>query len=156
MIKLIISAFLVALLVLFASWAIIKEGHKRLQKHNWRWFRSEQQKNEDGLLRDLLQDITDKTDDWFIVDNFLSYGSNSPLLANNKKNIGVLCARDDDRVIVHLNLRQTGTFQEQNEDTIRISISGEHAREFISKAYTIVNPRNRELTFFRNRLQERL
>lgn len=153
--KIIITIFALGLLVLVALFAIHFIQAKRKEKSKISPLLAENRKKEEKLLEDLLKDIRENTDDWFILDNILHYGD-APIITNDRRSIGILFNLQQSSMMIHLNLKRLQKFTVEEDDTVVMDMRGDHVTEFIHKAERYIDRRGRELEFFRKKLKERL
>jgi len=107
--------------------------------------------SEKELLDKLVKDIRANTDNWFMHDR-VGMGH---LLANNKRNIGITY-HESDRLTILLNLDATTDFKEHEENTVKISIRGDHVKKFLTEAEQLIDKRGNELRFFGDEFDKRI
>ena len=107
---------------------------------------------EKDLLSKMLKDIQEDKDAWFLHDRT---GHGTHLLANDKKSIGIVY-QGTDRLTILLNLKATTDFQEHEHNTVKISISGEHAKKFLTQAEQLIDKRGSEIRFFKDEFDKRI
>ena len=154
-IKGIVALVAVIILLLLAFSSIGNLRAKRKEKSKISPLLAENRKKEEKLLEELLKDIRDNTDDWFIIDNLMTYGD-APIITNDRRGIGILFNLQQSSIMIHLNLKRLQKFTVEDDDTVVMDMRGDHVTEFIHKAERYIDRRGRELEFFRNKLKEKL
>ncbi len=153
--KIIVTLLALGLLAVVVGFMLSVARAKRKEKSKISPLLAENRKKEEKLLEDLLKDIRENTDDWFIMDNVLHYGD-APIITNDRRSIGVLFNLQQSSIMIHLNLKRLQKFTVEEDDTVVIDMRGDHVTEFIHKAERYIDRRGRELEFFRKKLEERL
>ena len=108
-------------------------------------------KREKDLLAKIIKDIRENTDAWFLHDR-VGMGH---LLANNTKCMGIVYQSTDNLTIL-LNLKAVTDFKEHEENTVKISIRGDHAKKFLTEAEQLIDKRGNELRFFGDEFDKRI
>lgn len=127
--------------------------HRALKKKGISPLQASHRKKEEGLLKELLCDITKNRNDWFLVHDH--YDAGSTFLINDRKCIGLLY-RKVDLVQVHLNLKTMTKFTQDDPDTVVLGMSGLHVQKFLTTAERIIDKRGNELEFFKDKLHRQL
>ena len=107
---------------------------------------------EQTFIANLLEDIRINTDEWFLMEN-VGMGS---IIANDHKNIGIVYSSTGENATIILNLDNLNKFDKQNEDTVKISVYGEHIKKFLISAEDLIDRRGHEIAFFQDELEKRL
>ena len=145
---------LVLLFGLYRLVSIAINAYKHRQKT--RPAQVKNRKKEKQFIENVLADIRTNSDDWFLMDDVTSnIGSNS-ILANDKKNIGIVYHSSSSTMTVLLNLDDLQEFDKVAADTVKLTVTGEHVKNFLRKAEDVIDRRGREIDYFRDELGKRL
>lgn len=109
---------------------------------------------EKKFLDELLADIRVNTSEWIIIDDAVNIGC---LIANDKKSIGIIYGGGGTSTTILLNLDKLfDGFDKNYEDTVKISMQGEHVKRFLQTAENLIDKRGKEISFFEKELKRRL
>ena len=109
---------------------------------------------EQEFIKNLLEDIRTNTDDWFLMSEAIS--DQATLLANDRKGIGIVYTNNNGNATILLNLDGLRKFDKFAEDTVKISVHGDHVKDFLLAAEDIIDRRGKEIAFFQEELEKRL
>lgn len=146
-----ICAALALIWGMYASWKKVYSMY--LTKKNITPIQAKNKSKEMKFLENMLDDVRKNTDDWFLVEDVTS--GFSMLLANDKKNIGIVYNGHESMTIL-LNLENLTEFDRLRDDTVKLSVAGDHVKTFLITAEEIIDRRGREIQFFQDELEKRL
>lgn len=111
---------------------------------------------EKQFLANLLEDVRINTSEWFVIDDVIVMGQGR-LLANDKKNIGIVYGNQGGSATILLNIEKLNEpFSKDNEDTVKLSVQGSHVKSFLDTAEQLIDKRGNEIAFFESELGKRL
>ena len=150
-----ISIAIIAVIVIV--WVVFSFGRQALSAYTTKKsitpIQEKNKRRETTFLDNMLSDIRKNTDDWFLVEDVAS--GYSMLLANDRKNIGIVYNGHESMTIL-LNLENLTEFDKLREDTVKLSVAGDHVKKFLTTAEEIIDRRGREIQFFQDELEKRL
>lgn len=112
-------------------------------------------RKEKEMLKFLLDDIQENTNDWFLSHDHAIAGG--LCLVNDRKNIGLVYRHTDiSQLIIYMNLRSLMNFSLTEADTAVLHINGPHVKRFITHAEETIDKRGNELEFFKGEIEKRL
>jgi len=151
----IIVASVVVLLGAYGLLILFKKAlSKYLMKRSVRPAQIKNKNKEQEFIKDLLEDIRTNTDDWFLMSEAIS--DQATLLANDRKGIGIVYTNNNGNATILLNLDGLRKFDKFAEDTVKISVHGDHVKDFLLAAEDIIDRRGKEIAFFQEELEKRL
>lgn len=151
----IIVASVVVLLGAYGLFVLFKKAlSKYLMKRSVRPAQIKNKNKEQEFIKDLLEDIRTNTDDWFLMSEAIS--DQATLLANDRKGIGIVYTNNNGNATILLNLDGLRKFDKFAEDTVKISVHGDHVKDFLLAAEDIIDRRGKEIAFFQEELEKRL
>lgn len=142
------------------GWWMYLVGKHLLAKHRMRSsitpLQAQNLNREKDLLTQLLKDIQINTNEWFVIDDAITMGQGR-LLANDKKNVGIVYGNGAKSATILLNLDKLNEgFIRTNEDTVKMQVSGSHVKNFLDKAEHLIDKRGNEISFFKSEIEKRL
>jgi len=151
----IIVASVVVLLGAYGLLILFKKAlSKYLMKRSVRPAQIRNKHKEQEFIKNLLEDIRTNTDDWFLMSEAIS--DQATLLANDRKGIGIVYTNNNGNATILLNLDGLRKFDKFAEDTVKISVHGDHVKDFLLAAEDIIDRRGKEIAFFQEELEKRL
>ena len=124
----------------------------KLDKHN--------KVKEIGVLNTLLFDLKENTHDWTYTG--YNYSTMRDInIVNDVKNIAIIIPgsgpmRTMADIRIRFHIRDIAKYHETDENTVELSISGNHVTDFLIKTEECLDVRGKELDFFNNQIKTKL
>ena len=133
-------------------WAIVSMIMRREAKPKPSPIQMRNLEREEQFLNNMLEDLKKNTSEWFSVDEV----GQGKLIANDKKNIGIVYNGNGESATLLLNLDSLTSFEKNNQNTVKLHLLGSHVERFIKEAEEVLDRRGHEISFFESELEKRL
>ncbi len=137
------------ILGMFLAWLF---GYKPLPKDPGR---HKNKKREQRLFQVLLKDMKENPGHW-VQNGFSPQMLASPMLINDKKNIGIQYGEKETSLSIQFNMKDVVKFSRTDSDAIITTITGRHVTKFLKAAIHLLDHRGKELEYFTEKLKEKL
>jgi hypothetical protein len=139
-------------LIVCIIWAIASMIMRRNAKPKPSPIQARNLEREQQFLNNMLEDLKKNTSEWFAMDEV----GQGKLIANDKKNIGIVYNGKGESATLLLNLESLTSFEKNNQNTVKLHLLGDHVEAFIKDAEEILDRRGHEISFFESELEKRL
>ena len=139
-------------LIVCIVWAIASMIMRRNTKPKPSPIQMRNLEREEQFLASMLEDLKKNTSEWFAVDEV----GQGKLIANDKKNIGIVYNGSGESATLLLNLDSLTSFEKNNQNTVKLHLLGSHVERFIKEAEEVLDRRGHEISFFESELEKRL